>query len=341
MLDCTHFAMLTLIVPGLLGVDRSALKRVAALDSLARYAESPEQCADGLAAATVAAFGLPQSVGVAPLSAIGAGADDDDRYMLAATPVTLVADRDVVALAGRVVDLRDDEAQLLIDLLNRHFADDGVVFDAPRASAWFARCERPYALSMPSLDAAIGKPIHPFLPRGSDAAVWQRWQVEIQMLFHEQRVNREREQARRAPVTTVWLWGGGRRSDVARPVATAIFATRTLDGDLARGLAHHAGLSADTLPQAISPIIDRHRRDAIDFVALDALHDENDLTRFADAWLQPAIVALEKGIVRELRLVADGGNGATTWTAQHPSLLDRMTTRLRQRAFEVPARIES
>lgn len=333
--------MLTLIVPGLLRIDRSALKHCAALEALARYAEPPQRCADGIAAATVAAFGLAQNTGVAPLYAIGAGSDDDDRYTIAATPVTLVADRDVVALAARVDDLHRDEAQSLIDLLNRHFASDGVAFDAPRASAWFARCERPYALSMPSLDAAMGRPIHRFLPRGADASAWQRWQVEIQMLFHEHRVNREREEARRAPVTTVWLWGGGRRSDVAKPLATAVFATQNVDGDLARGLAGHAGLSADTLPQTISPIIDGHRWEAVDFVALDTVHDENALMRVGDAWLQPAIVALEKGALRGLRLITDGDGSAITWTADHPSLLARMATRLRQRAFEVPARSES
>src|SRR5258706_98729 len=57
--------------------------------------------------------------------------------------------------------------------------------------------------------AALGKPLLAFMPSGTDAARWQRWQNETQMLLFEHPVNVAREAAGRAPVNGVWVWGGG------------------------------------------------------------------------------------------------------------------------------------
>jgi hypothetical protein len=330
--------MLTLTVPGLLAHGTQALAATAPFRSFARYADPPVLNREGTASALCAALGLPHATPLAPFCALGAGLRVDDRYMVAATPVTLVADRDIVMLAGRVQDLGDDDAAVLIELLNRHFVDDGVNFVAARPTTWFARCERAFSLSTSPLDAAIGRSIYSYLPRGADGNTWQRWQVEIQMLLHEHAVNRQRDARGLLPVSSVWFWGSGRLSDVM--AATSLgraFAAADESGDLVRGLARHVGLSVDALPAAFSAILDGLNDSPSAILALTSMSEESAVERFGADWLQPAVAALEAGTIDALRLIADGHGAAVSWVAQRPSPFVRLTSRLRARPFEIPA----
>ena len=227
--------MLTLCVPGLLGrAEPFAAMRGAR--ALARDVTSTATEPNGI--------GTALCIALAPLCALGADLSVDDRYTIAATPVTLIADRDVVVLAGTVDDLRADEASILIDLLNRHFAGDDMTFDAPRPATWYALCGRNFSFVTSPIDAALRHPIDSFLPSGPDGNLWQRWQVEMQMLLHEHVVNREREQRGLPLVSGIWLSGNGRLTDIARPPLDAVFASGDASGDVARGLARRVGLSA-------------------------------------------------------------------------------------------------
>jgi len=329
--------MLTFTVPGLLAFGERMLATLPSACVLARHVESTTQEREGLGTALCASLSLPRTTPLAPLRATGAGLSLDERYTISATPVTLIADRDVVVLAGPVVDLRADEASALTKLLNRHFTSDGVSFDAPRPSAWFAGCERVFSLATSSVDAASGHPIAGFLPRGPDANTWQRWQVEIQMLFHEHAINDERAARGAAPVSGVWISGGGRLLDVAPAALTSVFAADEESGDLARGLARHAGLSADSLPSTLSAILDRLKEPGHMLVAIEPISSQASLTRFDAAWLRPAVDALETGRLDALQLIADGQGTAITWRAKRPSALARATSALRRRTLHVPS----
>jgi hypothetical protein len=50
------------------------------------------------------------------------------------------------------------------------------------------------AITTTPFDAARAKGVFPYLPRGADGGVWQRWQNEIGMLLHEHAVNVARKQ---------------------------------------------------------------------------------------------------------------------------------------------------
>ena len=332
--------MLTLTVPGLVRPGEWTLSTLPSARALARHVNATTQERQGLGTALCVALSLPRETPLAPLAAMGAGLSVDDRYTISATPVTLVADRDAVVLVGPVNDLGADEASALTELLNRHFVADGVFFDAPRPAAWFARCDRPFSLSTNSIDAAAGRPIAEFLPTGPDAKMWQRWQVEIQMLFHEHAINNDRVARGAAPVSGVWLAGNGRLADVAPPALTSVFATGDASGDLARGLAHRAGLSADTLPTKFSAILDRIRGSGHSLVAMEPISNQANVVRFDTAWLQPVMDALESGQLAALQLIADGQGTAITWRANHPSRFARMTARLRARALHIPSSAE-
>ncbi len=321
----------TLAVPDLLELPAAALTGPA-LAKLARYAPNAQPERGGLDAALRAAAGLGPKAPIAPLAALGAGFDVGDAYVLRADPIALIAGRDDVLLAGRVDDLTMDETRALIAPLNRHFAADGLVLHAPRPDAWFATTRGAPTLTTTPLGDVRGA-IYPHLPRGDDARTWRRWWSEIQMLLHEHPVNAKREQAGRMPVTGVWFAGGGHLAQTPSMVDVALFAAAGAAGDLVRGLALRAGTPAPPTPPEFT--LSRLGRDAI--VVLPRIAGPGDFERVAHAWLEPLLVALERGELAAVTILADGGGAAFRWAAQRPSLLARVRSRFAPRTFRVPS----
>ncbi|HKU84953.1 MAG TPA: hypothetical protein VJV77_01300, partial [Casimicrobiaceae bacterium] len=85
---------LILVAPGLLALPPQMLAACASLGRIAQLAREPRLVPLGLTASLVDALGLPASTPIAPLAAIGAGADPGAHYVAVADPVHLVADRD-------------------------------------------------------------------------------------------------------------------------------------------------------------------------------------------------------------------------------------------------------
>jgi hypothetical protein len=331
---------LTLIVPGLCARGAAALAATPALRAFARYARAPIPTREGLDAAMFSALGLAAHSPPAPLAAFGAGADVGDDYVLAATPVTLIAGRDDVMLAGRVSDLDPRDSAATIELMNRHFAEDGLSFFAPRPSSWYARMARSPELTTTPLDVALGQPILPHLPGGAEGRTWQRWQNEIEMLLHEHAVNQTRETTGLPPITGLWFWGGGRLADVTPAGAlgaVAVVATAGEIGDVVRGLARRAGQTADDLPHDFSAMLARMRGGSHGAIVLPDMSTDDMLEPFGTAWLAPAVDALERGRIDVLQLVANGHGAAATWRAPRPAAFARFAAHFRQPRFDVPA----
>ncbi len=330
---------LTLAIPGLLALPAEALGSCAPLDRLGRYAQGMPAPA-GISAAMLAAVGVTRdnrSADAVPAhyAALGAGLDPGADHVLAADPVTLVAGRDDVLYNGVVTDLAPGEATLLIDLLDRHFAQDGLRFAAPRADAWFVRMKSAPALSTTPTELLDG-PLRAHLPQGADAGTWRRWGNEIQMLLHDHAVNLARESRGLAPVTGVWFWGGAVPAATDVPGDLAVFAAPGRPGDLARGLARHAGSVAQALPSGADAAIAAAGNADRVLVALSRLPDANALAALAREWLTPAINALERGRLASLTLVADG-RGAATWHAMRPTRLAWLKARVGAPRFAVPS----
>src|SRR5690349_20543242 len=94
-----------------------------AFPALARIASYGRRDVTDDADAAVARILNVTDAATAPLAALGAGLDVGDAYVLRTDPVTFVAGRDDVLVAGRVDDMTLAHATSLVDLLNRHFAD--------------------------------------------------------------------------------------------------------------------------------------------------------------------------------------------------------------------------
>jgi hypothetical protein len=330
---------LILVAPGLLALPSPMLAACASLGRLAQRAHAPRLAPLGIAAAIVDALGVPASTPIAPLSALGAGAQPGTDYIAMADPVHLVADRDDLVLAARVDDL-GEEAHTLAATLDAHFAADGARLAVARPDAWFLRAARAYDVVTTPTDVALGHGLYPNLPRGTDAVDWKRWLNEAQMLLHEHPVNAVREAQGRVPVNGVWFWGGGTLPAADALPAIAATTPQSPLGDLVRGIARHAhGADASLASEETtgSALARGAAGVAFTVVVQDAIASETALARFDANWLAPALARLAQRDVASVELIADGNGVAACWTATPPTLAQRLFTK-RARPFTVPAR---
>ena len=121
---------------------------------------------------------------------------------------------------------------------------------------WLLTLARPWSLRASPLDGALGQPAHEHWPQGADAALWRRLLNEVQMRWHAEALNEQREALGAKPVNALWLHGGGSWATLpAKPFAAVADADPVLRGwALAAGLPREAlredgavGLAADTV----------------------------------------------------------------------------------------------
>ena len=318
---------ITLVVPGLLSLPAQALARDASLSRIASLAVPvPESDLEG---ALLDDLGLDAAR--APLAALGAGIDVANRWVIRADPVGIIVGRDDARLDGYVHDLRDDQRTTLLAMLNAHFTDDGLVFHAPGADAWFATSTAQHAIDTTPVEHSIGRPLRSLLPVGPDAARWRRWLTEVQMLLHEHPLAADAAR----PVNALWFSGGGVLPDAARIPSVRAIGARVRNGDLLRGLARLQGDDAE-IPATFGEIVGRTKREAI-AVALPRVGSLDAWEHAARDFLAPALDALDRGALSSVKLMADGEPGAASWHAERSSWLARLTRRRAQFVAPIPA----
>ncbi len=321
---------LTLAVPDLVAMPAAELAGVPALARLASYAPSPARAPEGIDAALVTAAVAGPPPAIAPLAAAGAGFDPGNAYVLRADPVAFVAGRDDVLLAGRVDDLATSDAHAMTAALDRHFADDGLRFHAPRADAWFvvvAGDARPETTPLPAVRGAI----HPHEPRGEHARTWRRWLSEVQMLLHAHPANAARAARGQALVTGIWISEGGVAARDAAMRDAHVYAASGRAGDVARGLALSTAHAYAPPPAHFTDLAP-----GADALVVLPPAAAGTLAALATDWLEPAVVALERGVLATFTLIGDAAGGAWTWNATRPSLPARLAARWSAPAFVVP-----
>lgn len=182
---------------------------------------------------------------VAPLTLTLDGADPGTHYWLRADPVHLRLQRTQMLLADcSALGLSKQDADGIVAVLNRHFAQDGLRFIAPHPGRWYLGLDRAPQLATHTLSEVIGADINVNLPTGGDALHWHKIANEIQMLLHNHPLNDAREARGEMTVNSVWLWGGGTRPTVPGRHFSAVWS----DEALPCALAAHAGLPAAPLP---------------------------------------------------------------------------------------------
>ncbi|HEU4709839.1 MAG TPA: hypothetical protein VFS17_11035 [Methylophilaceae bacterium] len=241
-------------------------------------------------AALCQAFGVEkqQDWPAAALSWLGEGNSPENDFWLYADPVHLQLQRDHFTLSLPVpLPLTHTESEALLATLNRHFAQDGLMFCTGASGQWYMRQTNPSDIAFSFPDQAAGRDVRDFLPRGATAEQWRRLLNEIQMLLHEHPVNLAREERGQSAINSLWFSGAGPLPVSPQRQSGTVVA----DHPLARGLANWSGRNALALPP--------------DF----ALSDEKDVLLVPEdgqeglaQWLQHIRVWLQTRKVKHLTL---------------------------------------
>lgn len=210
--------MLHWVIPGLFGPAGYAAEptapapRFPSLERIIARADQSPGPAD-LAGVLFDLFGVPNEWGLgatAPFCYLADTGRVPDTWIAHADPVHLRADQDRLLLfAGSNLNVRDAEARRLTDLLNSHFNEDGLRFEAPTSGRWYVHAQHAPSVSLTSLDEVSGRNIDSYLPQGADQRIWRRYQNEIQMLFHDLELNQARESRGYPALNGIWFSGGG------------------------------------------------------------------------------------------------------------------------------------
>ncbi|MBI5462436.1 MAG: hypothetical protein HY941_09660 [Gammaproteobacteria bacterium] len=233
--------------------------------------------------------------------------------VLRADPVHLRADQQrLVLFDAEHLHITSDEAQALAAAFNHLYAADGLRLEALTPTRWYLHLPKQPELCTTPLVRVVGRDIDAHLPTGHEARDWRRFLNEVQMLFHDHPVNREREARGQPLINSLWLWGGGRPLAAVAQDWQGIWATETRLLGLARlnGI-RYADPPVDATAWLHEGVGGRH------LLSLDVLRHaiaygdvETWLThveQLEQAWFAPLLAALRSGHLRELRLYPVNG----------------------------------
>lgn len=251
--------------------------------------------------------------GSAPFALQADGGVPEEAVWMRADPCHLRVNRDKLVLTdAHTFELSRDEAEALIESLNKHFADDGLLFYPMQPERWYVRLAEAPAIVTTPIDEARGRDIDPLLPGGDAGMTWRRALNEVQMLLHDHPVNEAREARGAASINSVWFWGAGPQQTLSRRPYNRV---RGRDA-LAAGLAQASGASIMPLPDSAQQWLRHAPDDGVELVLLDMLAAP---AAYGDAyawrtrlealdrdWLAPLLAALRSGRVGMLSIHALG-----------------------------------
>ncbi|HQW08745.1 MAG TPA: hypothetical protein PLC64_03190 [Steroidobacteraceae bacterium] len=223
-----------------------------------------------------------------------------------ATPVALVAALDHVRMhATGWLTLTEGEACELAARFASVFEGSGLALSPAGAEGFLLSglAADPVRTHDPAhlLAADIG----PWLAAGEGAAALRRLGTEIEMWLHEHPVNRARARRGVAPVSTLWLWGGGESLCVAtqtaaprKPARAGLPRAYGSDSWL-RGLWQAAGRPIDGDAEALAQVQMTPHADTV--VVARCGVDED----VAGRWCDPALAHLAARRIKAVQLVID------------------------------------
>lgn len=304
--------ILHLLIPGLLDrvfqwtKDYGEVPRFSAIEAIMAKSQQRIFHAHGADATLCALFGLAaEQDHDLPFGAVrryGYGGARDTGYWLCADPVHLSAGIAQVFLReGDTLDIRPSEANQLASLFSAHYAEKDWVLEVASPRHWHLRIPTPPQISTFPQRRIMGQPIEAYLPAGSQATLWRALLNEIQMLFHDAEINRDREQSGEIPINALWLSGAG-----TLPAAGSVHTNAAVwtDDPLAIGLSRLANVENWPAPASLDVIL-RSRVCESHLVFLDTLlapvsFDDlpawgEALRGFETAWFWPIDRALKTG----------------------------------------------
>ncbi|WP_251368002.1 hypothetical protein [Polynucleobacter asymbioticus] len=201
--------------------------------------------------------GLPQErfllgdrLPIAPVLLLGQSdlAVNPNETIVCLQPVHLHATRDhLILMAQSEIDLTKDESARLLNVVLPFIEEDfgsKILFQGQRD--WFIPAGPFASLATHSIDQAHGRNIDWWMPRDTSelgvAKLWRKLQNEIQMLWHIDPVNAEREQRGYPSMNSLWISGIGKLTDIQTPQLLKNVTQLYGDHPLLAGLAKYLGI---------------------------------------------------------------------------------------------------
>jgi hypothetical protein len=230
---------------------------------------------------------LPDPVPVAAIELAREGA------WLRADPVHLRVESEGVQLhRGAALGIAPDEAEALLEALNRHFRDDGLAFVATAPDRWYVRVPDDEVPRTLAPEDARGRDVSRAFPEGGGRVSWRRALTEAQMILGGHPVNERRDDERRPAINSLWFWGAGALpARVGSPYASIVAADPFL-----RGLARLSGAAVAPVPAALADLPESRGDESMlaSLEGLEAALGRRDATAWRDeamrlerAWFEP------------------------------------------------------
>ncbi|MGZ9076523.1 MAG: hypothetical protein ACXW13_12195 [Burkholderiaceae bacterium] len=180
-------------------------------------------------------FGRPASAPTAPYAYAQLAGKPAPAYVWHADPVHIEVARDRLLVQSLESDqLTAEESTPLLAAANECAATSKCEFVSV-GEHWFLLSESEWRVDARPLSAVIEGTVE--MPIGRDAQIWNRLHNEIQIAWHANDVNAEREAKGLRTINAVWLHGGGRWKSLA-PIE---FAQVHSDAPEWQGIAQAAG----------------------------------------------------------------------------------------------------
>ncbi|MER1968655.1 hypothetical protein [Castellaniella sp. GW247-6E4] len=156
------------------------------------------------------------SAGLGPLRAPGL---TDDEPIWLAELTHMAPSRDGAALlTADTLDITDAQARALFESARDALEEIGIAMDYGDQGRWRVRWPEGFTLPCASPALVAASSVNDWWPQEDAARPWRRLVNFLQMQWHEHPVNVERARAGRAPINSLWLYGGARASQLARPL---------------------------------------------------------------------------------------------------------------------------
>jgi len=170
-------------------------------------------------------FLLGESLPIAPILLLGQSkqALEPSEIIACLQPVHLHATRDhLILMSQSQIDLSSEQSAHLLKVALPYIEEDfqnAVLFQGQHD--WFIPAGPFSSLATHSIDQAHGRNIDWWMPRDAQTAGlakrWRKLQNEIQMLWHIDSSNQEREQRGLPSINSLWISGIGKLEDVRVP----------------------------------------------------------------------------------------------------------------------------
>jgi hypothetical protein len=219
-------------------------------------------------------------------------------------PVHIQVAREHLMLTDmRCAPLSEQESRALFQSAQPLFQAAGKTLQYGRPDTWFVRADDWRGLQTATPDAACGRSVDMWMPKGEGERAWRKLQNDIQIEWHEHAVNIARAQQRLPPVNSLWLWGGADASlHVADKPGRYTHADKTL------GWADVASASGAVSVSTPAPALSEPHLLVLDNLSESALAENwgnwlESMHALEEMWFAPLLGALQAGQVGQIKLI--------------------------------------